>query len=60
MPAGLHKLAIDRRHADAVAELAIANLVFRNKGAKKESPWAKYVDDPVGFVTDVLGEKLWS
>ena len=28
--------------------------------AKLENPWARYADDPIGFVEQGLGESLWS
>ena len=28
--------------------------------AEIDNPWAKYERDPVGFITEGLGESLWS
>jgi len=58
--AGARPLAFDRRHAGLVAEEAIARLLLRQKAKQRPSPWASYVNDPVGFCTDGLGEILWS
>ena len=39
----------------------MAETVLRLKARHKAvSPYAAYVDNPVGFVTDILGEYLWS
>jgi hypothetical protein len=55
-------LVSDRQHGMAIAEAAVARLVIKAKLAsvKRPSPYAEYVDDPVGFVENVLGDQLWS
>lgn len=34
--------------------------MMRELEAALSNPWARYSDDPVGFVTEALGETLWS
>ena len=41
-------------------QLAPAELAFVNSQIDAQGPYARYKDDPVGFVTEGLGEHVWS
>ena len=41
-------------------QLAPAELAFVNSQIDAQGPYARYRDDPVGFVTEGLGEQVWS
>ena len=51
-----------RQRADIIARLKPAELQALGLLADQrlENPWLRYEDDPVGFVQDGLGERLWS
>jgi len=53
-------ILVDRYAGDSVAEATIARLLLSKRRAEAASPWSAYIDDPVGFCTEILGESLWS
>ena len=50
----------DEPRRDILARLSEAERVTIRRQADSDNPWAKYANDPVAFVTEGLGESVWS